>query len=177
MLLYPLLKDVFYCIVISALEPLDVSRTDVSVFEHEEASSSEDSIADQGVTQGDAAVALDDIILNDDTAQGDIKDTTQDSEMEDNAEDLATEGEETLSRAEGGVTGVEIGSNEGAAQAQKEPLMTEEADVEPRESREDDEDEGIGLDGEELDDNSRHEEEEESNQADGTVIPEEGNHS
>ena len=174
MLLYPL--GGLFCIVISAKEPLDIARSEVTVYEPEEASSSEDSIADQGVTLGDTVVALGDIVLNDDTAQGDVQDTTQDGDMEDDAEDLATEGEETSSRAEGGVTGVQIGSAKGATQADKELLMTEEADVEHGESRSDDEDEGIGLDGEELDDNSRQEGEEGSNQTDGTVITEEGNH-
>ena len=122
------------------------------------------------------AIALDDIVLTDDTVEGDEQRTSQEEDMEGiDAGHLATERKETSSRAGRDEGDAEMGDTGGEAQVGSEPVMTEEADVEQREARSDEEDEGIGLDGEELDDNVRQEEEEELNQADGTAAVEEGN--
>ena len=153
------------------MEPLDVVQGDETV--HEARSDSEESTADQGTTQNEAAIALDDIVLTDDTVEGDEQRTSQEEDMKgSDAGYLATERKETSSRAGRDEGDAEMGDTGGEAQVGSTPVMTEEADVEQREARSDEEDEGIGLDGEELDDNEK--EEEELNRADGTAAMEEG---
>ena len=155
--------------------PLDVVQGDETV--PEVRSASEDSIEGQEVTQGNGVIALDDIVLSDDTVQGIEQPTSEGDEMGGfDAEHLATERKETSSRAEGGEGDAEMGSAEGVTQADKEPVITEEAESEPGEGRSDDEDEGIGLEGEELDDIGRQETKEELNQGGGTAALEQGSH-
>ena len=157
------------------MEPLVLVQGDETVPEVH--SASEDSIEDREVTQSNEVIALDDIVLSDDTVQGIEQPTSEGDEMGGlHAEHLATEREETSSRAEGGEGDAEMGSAEGVTQADKEPVITEEAEVEPGEGRSDDEDEGIGLEGEELNDIGRQETEEELNQGGGTAAMEQGSH-
>lgn len=157
------------------MEPLPVVQGDETV--PEVRSASEDSLEDQEVTQSNEVIALDDIVLSDNTVQGIEQPTSEGDEMGGlDVEHLATERKETSSRAEGGEEDAEMGSAEGVTEADKEPVITEEAELEPGEGRSDDEDEGIGLEGEELDDIGRQETEEELNQGGGTAAMEQGSH-
>lgn len=157
------------------MEPLPVVQGDETV--PEVRSASEDSLEDQEVTQSNEVIALDDIVLSDNTVQGIEQPTSEGDEKEGlDVEHLATERKETSSRAEGGEEDAEMGSAEGVTEADKEPVITEEAELEPGEGRSDDEDEGIGLEGEELDDIGRQETEEELNQGGGTAAMEQGSH-
>ena len=159
------------------MEPLAVVQGDETVPQPEVHSASEDSIEDQGVAQNNEIIALDDIVLSDDTVQGIGEPTSQGDEMGgSDAEHLTTERKETSSRAEEGEGDAEMGSTEGEEHADNGPVMTDEAELEPGEGRSDDEDEGIGLDGEELDDIGRQETEEELNQGGATAALEQGNY-
>ena len=167
--------------LISAMEPLDVVHNEEPV--PEEHSTGEESIVDQGITQNDGVIALDDIVLSSDDTMQD-QHASQDEKMEsnDDAEQLITEREETSLRVDKETAeGVErddemVDNTEDVTQADGEPVMTEQADVEPREMRSENGDEGIGLDGEELDDNTKQDTGEELNQAEGAAAMEEGSY-
>ena len=168
----------FPCIFISEMEPPDTVQGDKT--EHEVCSGSEESIGDQGVTQNDVVIALDDIVLRDDAVQGDEQQGSQDEEMESvDAEGLIAERKEASLRAGEDEGDADIGDKESAALANNEQVMTEEAckSGEARSDDDDDVDEGIVLDEEELNDNGKHEMEEELNQADRTAAVEEGSYS
>lgn len=127
-------------------------------------SDSEESISNQGIVQNDAVIGLDDIILSEDTIQENEHHRSQDEEMKGVTAERADR--EEVER---------IYQNYSEPQGQ-----VEEAKLHPSETESDGEDEGIGLDGNELDGINRRgeeliEEQEELNQAaDRTAIMEEG---
>ena len=156
--------------VIAADEPSDVVKGDNN--EEEAHSESEEFIAGQGVLQNEAVIALDDIVLTDDTIQGDDKQGNQDKNMEDvGAEVAMTERKETSVEAGGGK--LDNGADLVAPLGDTELVGKEETGASRNIGRAY-EDEGISLDGEELDATKKQENEGELSQADDRVAVEEG---
>ena len=102
--------------------------------EQKECSGSEESIEDQDMMQNDGVVAIDDIILSEDTMQDNKQQSTQGEDMKD---------EHTLETME---------RTEGHAEDYSEPQkQMEKAEIDCTETEVDDEDEGIGVDEGEVD--------------------------
>ena len=98
-------------------------------------SGSDESIAEQGITENDAVIGLDDIILSEGTIKENEEQNSQDEEMK-------------------GVT-TEITHTDNGQHAASSYIEPQEPTKETTETEADDEDEGIGLDGNELDDINR----------------------
>ena len=156
--------------VIAADEPSDVVKGDKN--EEEAHSESEEFVAGREVLQNDAVIALDDIVLTDDTIQGDDKQGNQDKNMEDvGAEVAMTERKETSVEARGGE--LDDGADLVAPLGDTVLVGKEETGASQNIGHAE-EDEGISLDGEELDATKKQENEGELSQADDRVAVEEG---
>lgn len=157
--------------VIAADGPSDVDKGDTN--EEEAHSESEESIAGKGLLQNDAVIALDDIVLTDDTIHGDDKQGNQDENMEDvGAEVAMTERNETSAKAGGGE--LDNGADLVAPLGDTAVLVGKEETGASQNIGYDEEDEGISLDGEELDATKKQENVGELSQADDRVAVEEG---